>query len=97
MGNALKDKIDEAEERERRAEIEGEEHVRFLGEKLQKVKESRAKHEVEVSEMETKMNKALEDLRVDIVRFLTGKFLDVIVQDPMGKFAKLREKKESRG
>ena len=29
--NALKSELDEAEERERRAEIEGEEHVRFLG------------------------------------------------------------------
>ena len=42
----------------------------FLGEKLRKVKESRAKHEVEVRKMETKANKALEELRVDLVRLL---------------------------
>ena len=42
----------------------------FLGEKLRKVKESWVKHEVEEHEMETKTNKALEELRVDLVRFL---------------------------
>ena len=49
--NALKANIDEAGERERRADIEGEEHVQFLGKKLRKVKESHVKHEVEVCEM----------------------------------------------
>ena len=66
--------------------------MRFLGEKLQKVKESREKHEVEVREMETKMNKALEELSVDIVRFLPEESSDVLVRDLMGEFDKLREK-----
>ena len=69
--NTLKSYLGEAEERDRRSDIEGEEHVRFLGEKLRKVKESRAKHEVEVREMKTKTNKALEELRVDLVRLLS--------------------------
>ena len=38
--NALKDGLAEAEEREWSAEIDGEEHMRFLGYKLRKVKES---------------------------------------------------------
>ena len=63
-------KTNEAEDRERRYEIEGEENMRFLGEKLQKMKESRAKHDVKVRKMETKTNKTLEDLRVYLVRFL---------------------------
>ena len=42
--NALKDDLDEADGREQRDEIEGEEHVWFLGEKLRKLKESRANH-----------------------------------------------------
>ena len=41
--------------------------MRFLGEKLRKVKESQAKHKVELRKMDTKMNKALEDLSVDIL------------------------------
>ena len=45
--------------------------------------------------METKTNKALEELRVDIVRFLPGESLDVLVQELVGKFAKLRENEES--
>ena len=57
--NARKVELNEAEERERRADIEGEEYVRFLGEKLLKVKESQVKHEVEVREMKNKTNKAL--------------------------------------
>ena len=57
--NALKVDLNEAEERERRADIEGGEYVRFLGEKLLKVKESQVKHEVEVREMKNKTNKAL--------------------------------------
>ena len=49
----IKANISEVEERERRDDIEGDENVRFLEEKLRKVKESRAKHEVEVRKMET--------------------------------------------
>ena len=37
---ALKTELIESEESERRAEIKVEDHVQFLGEKLQKVKES---------------------------------------------------------
>ena len=44
-----------------------------MGEKLWKAKESRAKHEVEVRKMETKMKKALEEMRVDLVLFLPDK------------------------
>ena len=66
--------------------------MRFLGGKLQKVKESREKHEVEVREMETKMNKALEELSVDLVRFLPEESSDVLVRDLMGEFDKLRDK-----
>ena len=47
--------------------------------------------------METKINKALEELRVDIVRFLPGESLDVLVQELMGEFSKLRENEESLG
>ena len=54
------------------------------------MKESRAKHKVEVQEMETNMNKALKELRVDLVRFLPEESLDVLLQDLMGQFAKLR-------
>ena len=71
--------------------------MRFMEEKLWKVKESRAKHEVEVCEMETKTKKALEDLRVDILQFLPEENLDVFVWDLMGQFAKLREKDDSLG
>ena len=71
--------------------------MRFLGEKLRKVKESRVKHEVEVREMETKTNKALEEMRVDIVRFLPEESSDVLVWDLMGKFDKLRKKEEVLG
>ena len=62
--------------------------MRFLGGKLRKVKDSWAKQEVEVREMETKTNKALEELRVDLVRFLP---------DLIGKFYKLKDKEESLG
>ena len=58
--NALKDELAKTEEREWSAEIDGEEHMRFLGYKLRKVKESWAKHDAEVHEMETNTNKALE-------------------------------------
>ena len=95
--NSIKADIYEAEERERRSDIDGEEHMQFLGEKLRKLKESRAKHEVEVRAMETKMNKTLEELMVDIVRLFTEESLDVLVWDLMGRFDKLREKGESLG
>ena len=45
--------------------------------------------------METKTNKDLEELRVDIVRFLPEESLDVLVQYLMGQFEKLREKEKS--
>ena len=47
--------------------------------------------------METKMNKSLEELRVDLVRCLHDEILDVLVRDLMGQFAKLKEKWESLG
>ena len=56
------------------------------------MKESREKHEVEVCETETKTNKALEDLRIYLVRLLPEENLDVIVWELMGGFSKLREK-----
>ena len=71
--------------------------MQFMGEKIRKVKEYRARHEVEVCEMETKTKKALEDLRVDLVRFLPEESLYVIVRYLMGKFDKLREREESLG
>ena len=77
--NAPKSKMAEVEERERRADIKGEDHVRFLGEKLRKMKESWAKHDVEVRDMETKKNRALEELRVDLVWLLPEESLDVRV------------------
>ena len=80
-----------------RDDTKGEENVRFLGEKLRKAKESRAKHEVEVCEMETKTNKALEELRVYLVRLLPEENLDVLVWDLMVQFAKLREKEDILG
>ena len=43
------------------------------------------------------MNKALEDLRVDLVQFLPEEILDVLVWELMGKFDKLREKEEILG
>ena len=61
------------------------------------MKESRAKHEVEVREMDTETNKALEDLRIDLLRFLPEENLDVLVWELTGKFDKLREKEESQG
>ena len=42
--------------------------------------------------MQSKTNKALEEMRVDIVRFLPEESSDVLVWDLMGKFDKLREK-----
>ena len=54
-----------------------------MWENLRKVKESQAKHEVEVRDMETKTNKALEELRVDLVLLLPEEILDVLVQELM--------------
>ena len=48
-------------------------------------------HEVEVHEMETKTNKALEELRVDTIRFLPEEIFYVLVRELMGQFAKIRE------
>ena len=61
------------------------------------MKESRAKHEVEVRKMETKTNKALEELMVDLVRFLPEERPNVLIRDLMGQFSKLRENEESLG
>ena len=47
--------------------------------------------------MDTNMNKVMEDLRADLVRFLPEEILDVIVRDFVGMFAKLREKDDSLG
>ena len=69
----------------------------FRGEKLRKVKEYRAKHEVEVRDMETKTNKALDELRVDLVRFPPEESSDVLVRDLMGQFTELREKEKILG
>ena len=66
--------------------------MQFLGEKLRKLKEYQAKHDVEVHKMETKTDKSLEELRVDLVRFLPGGNSDFLVWYIMGQFAKLREK-----
>ena len=41
------------------------------------------------------MNKTLEELRVDLVRFLPEEILDVLIRDIMGMLDKLREKEES--
>ena len=46
--NAIKAELAEAKERKRRSEIKGEQHVRFLGQKIWKVKESLTNHEVGV-------------------------------------------------
>ena len=62
----------------------------FLGSKLRKVKESRAKHEVEVREMETKTKNSLEEMRVDLVRFLPEEISYVLIRDLIYKFSKLR-------
>ena len=61
----------------------------FLGEKLQKVKDSGAKYLAEVLKMETKTNKALKDLRVELVWFLCEECLDVLIRDLLGHFSKL--------
>ena len=53
------------------------------------MKESRTKYKAEVRKMETKTNKALDDLRVDLVRFLCEESLDVLIRDLMGHFSKL--------
>ena len=56
-----------------------------MGDKIRKVKESRAKHEVEVRNMETKTNKDLEELRVDLLRFHPEEISDVFVRETMGQ------------
>ena len=53
------------------------------------MKDSRTNYKVEVRKMETKTNKALDDLRVDLVRFLCEESLDVLIRDLMGNFSKL--------
>ena len=50
--------------------------------------------EEEVCEMDTKTNKALEEMRVDLVWFLPEESPDELVRDLTGKFAKLRDKEE---
>ena len=47
--------------------------MQFLGEKLRKVEVSWEKYEVEVSEMETKTNKALEALGLILYGFFLRK------------------------
>ena len=47
--------------------------------------------------METQMNNTLEDLNVDLVRFLPEESSYVIVRYFMGQFSKLREKGETLG
>ena len=42
--------------------------------------------------METKTNKALGELRVDLVQLLPEEILDVLIRELMGEFSKLREK-----
>ena len=63
--------------------------MRFLGKKLRKVKGSQEKHEAEVSNIETNINKALKELRIDLVWFLPDEISDVLIQDLMGKLDKL--------
>ena len=87
---ALKAELIESEESERRDEIKVEEHVQFLGEKLQKVNESCIKDEAEVRNMKINTNKSLEELSVDLVRFHLKENLYVLLRDLMGQFSKLR-------
>ena len=47
--------------------------------------------------METKTNKALEYLRVYLIRFLLEESLDVILQELMGQFTELKDKEERLG
>ena len=47
--------------------------------------------------METQMNNTLEDLNVDLVRFLPEESSYVIVRYLMGQFSKLREKGKTLG
>ena len=61
------------------------------------MKESRAKHDAEVRDMETNSNKALEELRVDLVWLLPEESLYVLIWDLMGQFSKLRDKEDSLG
>ena len=87
---ALKTELIESEESERRAEIKVEDHVQFLGEKLQKLKESCIKDEAEVRNMEINTNKSLEELSVDLVRFHLKENLYVLLRDLIGQFSKIR-------
>ena len=66
----------------------------FLGKNKWKVKDYREKHRKEACEMDTKTNKALNELRVDLVWFLPEESPDELVRDLTGKFAKLRDKEE---
>ena len=45
--------------------------------------------------METQTNKALGQLRVDLVRLIPEEILDVLIWDLMGQFGNLREKEYS--
>ena len=47
--------------------------------------------------METNRNKALDELRVDLVWLLPEKSLYVLIWDLMGHFSKLMDKEESLG
>ena len=47
--------------------------------------------------METKTNKALEYLRVYLLRCLLVESLDVILQELMGQFTELKDKEERLG
>ena len=71
--------------------------MRFLGKKLQKVKEFWTNLEAEVRKTKTKTNKDLEELRIALVWFLNEEISDVIIQDLMVKFSKIREKEERLG
>ena len=85
------------EEREWMDDTEAEWHMRFMGKKLRKVKEFWTNLEAEVRKTKTKMNKSLEELRVALVWFVTEEISDVIIQDLMVKFSKIREKEERLG
>ena len=47
--------------------------------------------------METYKNKALEELRVDLVWFLPKEISGVLIQDLIEQFSKIRDKEESLG
>ena len=62
----------------------------FMGGKIRKVKDSRTNYKAEVRKMETNMNKALEEIRVDLVQLLPESSLYVFIWDLMGQIDKLR-------